>query len=361
MTLYLNARFLDQPASGVQRYARELVGALDRALQADPALAAGVGPVVALHPGGVAPTGWRAIEQRAVPGARGHLWEQGPLWRASRDGVLVSLCNCGPLAHRRQILALHDANVFRDAAGFSRRYRALHRRLRPALARRAARLVTVSGFSARELADVLGVRPARFAVIGNAATHLPRVPPDPDALAAHALTPGGYFLAVGNRTPNKNLARLAAAHARAGCRQPPLVIAGGTMPGVAWAQAAGGVGVRALGRVDDATLRALYDGAAAFVWPSLYEGFGIPPLEAMALGVPVLSSDRTAMPEVLGDAPLYFDPEDVESMTAALRQAAAWSPEEIATRGAAGLARAARFSWEDGAHRLLRLVREITS
>ncbi len=360
--IYLNARFLTQPVSGVQRYAREIIGALDRRLAADPALAAKMGPIRAFCPEGApiaAPPGWRVIVPEPLPGGRGHFWDQTALWRASRDGVLISLCNAGPLLHRRHILTLHDANLYVIPEAFSPAYLRLHRLLRPLLAARAARLTTVSAFSAGELARFCRVAVEKFTVIPNAADHLEGVVPEPAALARHGLTEGGYLLAVGNQSPNKNIARLVAAHAACGPDVPPLAVAGGFTQGVARDALQATDRVHVLGRVSDGELKALFAGAAGFVWPSLYEGFGIPPLEAMRLGTPVLSSDSSAMPEVLGGAARYMPALSVSAMTAALEAFAQTSPEARAKWVARGRARAAEFTWTAAAERLGALAEEL--
>lgn len=340
MTVYVNGRFLMQPVSGVQRFARELLGALD---------AQGAALTV-LAPEGAQNPGWRHIALRIVPGGQGHLWEQTALFSASRDGRLLSLGNSGPLRHRDHILALHDANIYEIPQAFSRRYRMLHKAVRPHLARRAAALITVSRFSAGALARHLGVAQARFHILPNGADHIARIVPDPAVLPRLGLMPQGYILSVGNQSPNKNIARLIAAHGRAGGL--PLVVAGGGVPGIVAADVAGSAQVHLPGRVSDAELRALYDGAAGFVFPSLYEGFGIPPLEAMACGVPVLAARGSALPEVLGDAPIWFDPRDETDMTRALRQFAALPPAERSAMRARGHARAGTFTWAHSAQRL---------
>ncbi|PCI42974.1 MAG: glycosyl transferase [Alphaproteobacteria bacterium] len=355
MTLYISARFLTQPASGVQRYARELLGAFDQRLAADPDLRNMVGPVVALYPAtGIDDPGWSQIRLQGLSGGAGHLWEQGALWRASRDGTLLSLGNSGPLAHPAHILALHDANIYEIPQAYSRRYRLWHKVLRPALARRAAALISVSRFSATALAQRLSVPEARFSIVPNSAEHILRHAADPQALANRGLKPQGYWLSVANQSPNKNIARLVAAHQTLGQQAPPLVIVGGDAPGLASHTSGHPPGsARFLGRVSDAELRALYAGAAGFLFPSLYEGFGIPPLEAMALGVPVLAARRAALPEVLGNAAMWFDPLSVSDMARAMRALMALPAAARAQWIAAGQARAAGFTWQASVDQLI--------
>jgi glycosyltransferase involved in cell wall biosynthesis len=220
-------------------------------------------------------------------------------------------------------------------------------------------VATVSHAAAAALAPRLGVEVSRLAVIPNGAGHIAATAPDDRIIARHGLRSGGYFLAVGNQSPNKNLARLAAAHEMAALADPalpPLVVAGGIAPGVTRAALAPRDGLHLPGRVSDGELRALYDHAFAFVWPALSEGFGIPPLEAMQLGVPVLSSRTSAMPEVLADAPLWFDPRDTADIARVIGDFTGLSDDARAAMVARGRLRAGAYGWEDSARRLLRLA-----
>jgi glycosyltransferase involved in cell wall biosynthesis len=350
MNVYINARFLAQPLSGVQRYAREILDALDRLLDRDEGLRRRIGPLVAFCPQTPenAPD-WRHIDLRVLTGGTGHFWEQTTLAWQTRRGILISLGNSGPLFHSAQILTLHDAHIWSMPENFRRRYRLLHRTMRPMLARRAARLITVSLHSAVELSSRMGLPVARFNVIGNGFDHILRVKPDPEALLRLGLRDRKYLLCIGNQSPNKNVARLLEAHQLAGPGIPPLVVAGGAAPGVADVsltyEGSPTENVHILGRVSDETLRSLYESAAGFVFPSLNEGFGIPPLEALALGTPVLASCSGALPEVLQEAAMYFDPRDVADMAATLCRFNALPAQKVEVMRARGFDQAERFTW----------------
>ncbi len=350
MSLAINARFLTQPVSGVQRYAHEILRALDGLLDSDPEGAARLGPVMAYTPGlPDSPPEWRRISLRVLPGFRGHLWEQTSLWQATRQVPLLSLGNSGPLLHRRQIVAFHDAHLWDIPEAYAWRYRLWHGALRGRLARRAVRRLTVSRHSARALAARLGLDPADFEIVPNAADHVLRARPDPGVCARYGLRPGAYLLTVGNASANKNLARLAAAHARIS-DAPPLVVVGGVAPGLRPGAGASEVGAfHPVGRVSDADLCNLMRHARGFVFPSLHEGFGIPPLEAMRLGTPVAAARSGALPDVLGEAPIWFDPEDVGDIARAISALLSQGPDvrRIAIRK--GHRQAAGFSWTESA------------
>ncbi len=358
MTLYINGRFLTQPLSGVQRFAHEIVKALDGLLADDGSLRKHFGRVVVVTPflseaERAQYPRYRVIEIHPTGASRGHVWEQSRLYQVSKTGILLSLCNSGPLAHDRHVVAFHDAHVFEMPEAFSTRYQRWHRFLRPRLARRARQLITVSHYSAQSLGGWLDIDQAAFSIVPNAAEHILSVEANPSAAQAHGLTPGGYFLTVGNQSPNKNLSWLVDAHRSAGPGLLKLVVVGDAPPALGQASLQESDTVRILGRVTDGDLCGLLLGSAGFVFPSLNEGFGIPPLEAMQLGVPVLSSNTTAMPEVLGDAPMWFDPSDSLGMTLALKRFAAMSSDERARRIAKGQARAAQYSWQASAEALI--------
>jgi glycosyltransferase involved in cell wall biosynthesis len=347
VTVFVNARFLCQPLSGVQRFASEILTALDSHLCADPELAAAIGPIVALHPEGILrqPT-WHQIPTIQVGRTRGHVWEQGALYQESKDGFLISLGNSGPLRHPAQIVALHDANIWEIPDAFTFGYKILHRTMRPILAKRAKKLLTVSNFSAGALAKHIKISRDKFSVIPNGANHILEVAADLRILKTHGLHQQDFLLSVGNLSPNKNIEKLIQAHSLAGPLVPRLVIVGGVASGVETQSLTTTSRVKFLGRVSDGALRALYEQSAGFVFPSLYEGFGIPPLEAMQLGTPVLATNRTAVPEILQNGVMYFDPTNIEKMALALQQFSDLSADAKSELVARGRSISSGFTWE---------------
>jgi glycosyltransferase involved in cell wall biosynthesis len=277
----------------------------------------------------------------------GHVWEQAVLPLAARSAELVYCpANLAPLASGRTVVVLHDVAALRQPGWYSRPYAAYQRRLVPTLARRARQLVTVSEFSRGELAAVLGLDPSAVAVVPNgvdADVFTPDADPAP-ARAAHGLA-GPYALVLGTRIARKNGVALRDARDRLEELGVELVQAGS---GRSYVRAGEPPPGRAIGYVDDALLPGLYAGAEVLLMPSLYEGFGLPCLEAMACGTPVVAADRGALPETCGDAALLVDPED----PAALADAAVTAVSDSTRRAAlvrAGLARAGELTWDDAA------------
>ncbi|MFL5822901.1 MAG: glycosyltransferase family 4 protein [Solirubrobacteraceae bacterium] len=291
----------------------------------------------------LSPGRYRVIEPpRGFAHRAGHAWEQAILpRRAAGCQLIYSPANLAPVASRRNVVVIHDAAALRHPEAYSRTYVTYQRLLLPQLARRARLLITVSEFSKRELVDLLGARPESIEVIpgGVGERFHARVDPGP---AEHVLgLRKPYVLAVGTVSARKNLDTLGRTERALREKGIELVVAGSDRDYLRPVS----VPARRLGFVPDPLLPSLYAGARAVVLPSRYEGFGLPCLEAMACGVPVVCSPFGALPETCGDGALVVDPADEIQFAEAVLSAACHEP----TRGrlsVAGLARAARYSWE---------------
>ena len=358
MRVFINGRFLSQTVTGVQRAALETVRALDRlAATQDPVLLGLEGEVLA-PPTARSLNGLTRIPVRRVGFSSGHLWEQVELPWHARSGILVSLANAAPLVTRRQCVTLHDASVFAVPESYSPAYLAWYRVLTPGLGRRAERIVTDSAFSRGELVRHAGIREDKIRVVPLGAEHILAVPCDVQVLAERGLGARPFILAVSSHGPHKNLRALCEATRNLDPEAFDVVVAGGSNQRVFDAASAPWPEhVKRLGYVTDAQLRALYSHAACFVYPSVYEGFGLPPLEAMLCGCPVVVSRAASLPEVCGDAAVYCDPHDpadiARSITAVMGNDALRN--NMKSRG---YQRAREFTWDRSARLLTGVVRE---
>ena len=351
----INGRFLTQRASGVQRFARELVGALDAELAKNVPGKTKRKWVLLVPPGVEKLPALQHIELREIGTTSGHLWDQLVRFHCKPDDILVNLANSGPIFRRRSIAIIHDAAVYRTPLNFTRAYRFFHQMLGRLVAQRSV-IGTVSQFSRRELANVLRLDPEGIFVVPNSCEHLRAVTPDTSILARLSLTTGEYFLAIGSPVPNKNLRTAITAFSRLKDTTKKFVIVGAVDTAV-FGQGLADVpaGVVLAGGIPDEQVTALLKHATALVFPSIYEGFGIPPLEAMLNRCPVIASEIPPVEEVCADAVLYFDPKDADSLAGAM-QLALDKPDLLRELVARGEARAALFSWRRSAARLMDAV-----
>jgi glycosyltransferase involved in cell wall biosynthesis len=289
----------------------------------------------------LAPGRYRVCRPPAALAHRaGHAWEQ-LLLPALRAELIYCPANLAPLASRRNVIVIHDVAPLREPEWYSPLYARYQRTILPALARRARLVITVSEFSRGEIVSALGVPADRVRVVPNGVDERFSPAVDPAAARAAFALERPYVLVVGTRIARKNLAALAGAARRLGERGVELVAAGS---GRGYMRAEGGLEARELGYVPEELLPSLYRGAAVLAMPSLYEGFGLPCIEAMASGTPVVAANRGALPEVCGDAALLVDPTDEAALADALL--AAVEDRDLAARQArAGIERAATFTW----------------
>ncbi len=342
--IFVNTRVLNLRMAGVQRYVAEMLKRLAPELEE-------------IRP------------SRAGAGLPGHGWEQGVLPCLVGRQVLWSPANTGPLTVARQVVTIHDVVPLDHPEWLSPRFAALHRWLIPKLARRAARVIASSEFSRRRIIECTGIPADKVSAVPLAAD--PRFQPQPEAaiqamIAAQRLPGRNYVLTVGAIEPRKNLPRLLEAWRRVLPRIDPdtwLVVSGEPGRSAVFRETCienVPARVHFAGYVPDERLPALYTGARVFVYMSLYEGFGLPPLEAMACGTPVITGNRTSLPEVVGDGGLMVDPTDVRAIASALHMVLLdrESRRSLAERG---LLRSKRFSWKTTSEMTLQILSEVAA
>lgn len=289
----------------------------------------------------------------------GRLAALSVLARRIRPDVVHAIYFLPPLTGRPTVLTVHDISFERFPEFFSGRTLIRDRALVRLSAVRATRIVTVSETSRRDLIELYGIAPERVVAIPNGVDAAFR----PDYASVEGLVHGRPLrvLAVGTLQPRKNLLRLLDAVRLLSDQLPvTLRIVGpdGFQASVIRERLGGSAQVEIVGYVPDEDLPHEYRQADVFVYPSIYEGFGLPVLEAMACGTPVVTSTGGSLPEVAGDAAILVNPFDVSAIAAAIRRVA--DDAGLArTLRARGLARAAQFTWEETARQHLKVYREL--
>jgi glycosyltransferase involved in cell wall biosynthesis len=338
MQIALNARFYAHRPTGMQRYAIELCRRF----------ATHLAPVRPAHD---------------LRGAAGHLWEQVYLPSAVGGRLLWSPNNTGPLAIAHQVCTIHDLIPIDRPEWFTANFSRWYQWLMPRLARRVRHLIAISEYTRQRASALLGVPEEKITVIPNGvgARFSPRSTQEIEDMRKTLGLPGPYLLCVGSLEPRKNIPRLLQAWGSVQGsvdRKVELVIGGACGNSRVFGQ----VNVQSIpprtrmtGYIPDHFLPALYSGALALVYPSLYEGFGLPPLEAMACGTPVVTSNSTSLPEVVARCAILVDPENVDSIAGGIEQVLSSSSLRDTLRQA-GIARAHEYSWERCAASTLRLL-----
>lgn len=345
----INGRFYSQPTTGVQRYGREIVLAMDTLLDGNGRRGSIILPSNARDVPAL--SGFDLVPTKRTTG---HLWEQTALpWHAERP--TLNLCNTGPLAAGRQTVCIHDAHVFTAPDSYSLSFRLLYRSLLPQLAKRGVRITSVSNFSRDAIAKHLCVPSTSIAVIPNGHEHVFRWNAAASTLDTKLSGIRPYVLLLGSNVQHKNIGFILAQAGDLDALGLDLVVVGGGASIFAAIESIDRPNIHRLGFVSDDDLAYLYGHALCLAFPSRAEGFGIPVVEAMALGCPVVAADRTSLPEVCGQAALMGDPDD----------AAAWRRHFVSLKESKqlradlrgqGREQAKKFSWLESARAYLDLV-----
>lgn len=344
----VNGKFFSQQITGTQRYARELLHQFDQLLAREEYRQIEV--EVLVPPSVESIPRYINLQVRSVGTMRGTKWEQLELPWFCRDHILLTLSGGAPLLHSRNVVTIHDAAVAAVPAGYSRTYRLWHRNACRRMARTAQHVFTNSNFSKSELVRWYGADPRKITVTYLGSDHFFGLEADSSTLTRLGIS-GKYVLTVSSHNPNKNFNRVVQAMRQLDKTDLHLVIAGGYDTNVYRSNEKLPNGALILGYVSDSDLKALYQNAECFVFASLYEGFGLPPLEAMAAGCPVVVSRAGALPEIFEGAAVFCDPYRPEDIAASI-QHAVMSPS--ATNNMKRFAE--MFRWEKCARQTLEVI-----
>lgn len=345
--IYINARFFAQNMTGVQRFAMELSKSLSK-FNKDIIFLAPASIDMSLVP--------ESFNIKIIGKRNGLYWEQIELpnfLKKQNNPLLVNLCNRSPLFYKNNVLVLHDITFIRYPKSFSKSFLLLYYFLIPKLLNKAKKILTVSDFSKKEISEYYKININDIDVIYNAVSK--------DFFSRQKeYSPDKYLLAVSSDVYNKNFERLVLAFNKINKNLNIKLKVVGKEGIIAKKYSNSNSNIEFVGRVSDSELVKLYQNALAFVFPSIYEGFGIPPIEAQACGCPVLSSCLTAMPEILSDSVYYFNPLDIDDIANKMESIV----EDEVTREnliIAGFLNIKKFSWDLSARKLLDIIEKIKS
>ena len=351
MTIYINGRFLTQPMTGVERYAYNICKAMARRRQ----------PFTIVCPKAPIHQDYDVSNLNIVHYGIGnsHFWEQCVLpffFIGKKDYLVLSFTGLGSILIRHKVMTVHDLSFLKNPSWYSRTYYLYYRFMTPLAVKTSQHILTVSEFSKSEILRFYPfLKAEKISVVYNAIDRKLFKP-----LTSHLspLTSEPFVLCVSSLDPRKNFARLI--EACQGLTGAKLYIVGkyNRVFSQQMQLDTTSENIQFLGRVSDDELVRLYNQAACFVFPSLYEGFGLPPLEAMACGCPVLVSDIPVEREVCGDAALYFNPLDSENILHTITQYLNDTDVIKEKMRQKGYENITRFSWEKSAEVLVNIVKE---
>lgn len=342
-TIFVNARFLTQNLTGVQRYAIELCREFKK-LYGDKIIF--VCPRNVINHEVFSEFGASVIGQHT-----GHLWEQWDLPRyLKKQGspLLVNLSNTAPLLYKNKVTTIHDITFVRYPETFSKSFVALYRSVIPLVIKTSRHIFTVSEFSKKEISEFYHCNPTKISVVYNA------VSGDFHRVVDVELSKKRYFMAVSSVKANKNFIYILDAFQKFSDNNKDieLFIIGdlksNSFQTLNIDKYLENPRIKALGRVNDDELIKYYSNAIAFLFPSLYEGFGIPPLEAQACGCPAICAEASCLPEVFGNSVLYSNPHVVDSLVKAMEKIA--NNKDLRDKLVNdGINNVKRYSWQDSA------------
>jgi glycosyltransferase involved in cell wall biosynthesis len=354
--IYINGRFLTQRITGVQRYAHETLRAIDALLDDNSSASWTV-----LAPKGTNPKEkWNHINFRTIGFLSGHAWEQIELPLHAFDGWLLTLSGAPSIFHPRLLFSIPDTAIYDMPNGYSFLYRAYYRALWRVCANRAKAIFTFTEFSRNRIAAIFPNISERIHVTSCGADHsgLPVKPRNESRDDKHP-EEHPYILAVSSLAVNKNFGIILKLSEILDDENLRIVVAGNSNPKIFGKSELASSRIEWLGYVSDEELERLYRHAACFVFPSLYEGFGLPPIEAMRLGCAVIASNAASIPEVCGNAALYFNPNSAEELKSQILRVL-HEPGFSSDLRKRGEQQAKKYTWHQVAQTILNSIASLT-
>lgn len=342
--IVINARFLTQPLTGVQRYAIEISLRLTKI---DPSIRFVVPKNIIHHDLA------KQLNAEVIGTSTGYFWEQIELpnyLKKIGSPLLINFANMAPIFYTNKITSIHDIAFVKFPVGFSWKFKTIYKILIPLVIKTSRRIITISEFSKKEIMDYYKVDSKKIEVIQNGI--------DKRFVKKDRKLDEQYILGVSSLDYRKNFKSLIDAYLKISNPSLKLYIIGEQNSTFQTMDIQNHANIHFLGRVSDEELIQYYSDAALFVYPSFYEGFGFPPLEAMACETPVVTSNATSIPEVCDDAAVYCDPNSIDDIKSKIELVLSDEAlqKELMVKG---LERVRMFSWEKSAEKHMKLFEKV--
>ena len=341
--IIINGKFYAQKITGVQRFARELILELDN-------IVSNQDIKILVPKDAVDLPVLKNIQIKKSPFKKSIFWEQLwlPLYIAKQKAIGVHLCHVAPLL-KPDIVCIHDANVISNPQWFTKKIYLWYRLIESICAKKAKKILTVSEFSKNELKKHLGIIESNIFTLCEGWQHFNRIHSNTETLSRYKLNKKNFYFSLGTKAQYKNM-KWVYDYAR---KNPNEIFAiSGSSYGKIFGEDTSIIpnNVHFLGYLSDEEIKTMMQNCKAFLFPSLYEGFGIPPLEALSTGSPVIVSDIPVMHEIFGDTVHYINPNNTDV-----------DLNLLAEKSVAPAATALdKYSWQKGALLLQDIIKELT-
>jgi len=348
--IYINGKFLLQKITGVQRYGNEILKIIDEKYTSDNY------KLIVLIPKGVCPNiKLKNIEIKQSNFLKGFFWEQFYLPLKTLRSLLINFTGSCPLIKVNQIVTIHDAVTFDSPLGYTKLYLIWYNNLFKFISKRVVKVVTVSKFSMSRLIYHLPHLKDKIEVAANGYNHMLEIKHDDSIFDRAKFNKNSFFLLIGSRNPNKNFKLIKKLINNYDCREDTFIVVGSKNNLVFKSDCSNDdlENFIFLENVNDSQLKSLFMNAKAFIFPSIYEGFGLPVIEALSLNCKVLSSDISSVQEFAYDTAVFFSSNNINDLYSKLKSINK-SNEIDVTKG-----KWQEFTWTKSASKFIKYINKL--